>query len=96
MIRAVTGFSRRHPLAVIGLWVVLVVAGFTAGNGVFARLTATVGTVPGSESDKAATLAAGKGLVRPEINAILSGPRTTDPRYRSQINSALRDIRAIP
>jgi putative drug exporter of the RND superfamily len=58
MLRAVTGWSIRRPMVTVALWLVLVVAGFTAGAGVFGRLVSDVGAVPGSESDRAWSLRA--------------------------------------
>ncbi|MEE3918882.1 hypothetical protein V2I01_12080 [Micromonospora sp. BRA006-A] len=53
MIRAVTRFARRRPAVVLVIWLVIAAAGFTVGNGVFARMTTSVGAIAGSESQQA-------------------------------------------
>ena len=45
-------FAARRPAIVIVVWLGLLVTGFGVGGGVFERLVADVGTVPGSESHR--------------------------------------------
>ncbi|MBU2665889.1 MMPL family transporter [Actinoplanes bogorensis] len=95
MIRAVTRFARRRPAFVLVIWLVIAAAGFTVGNGVFARMTTTVGAIPGSESQQGAKAIGDAKLSPPVINAVVSGPSTTDPAFKSAVTGAVTDLKAI-
>ncbi len=95
MIRAVTRFARRRPAFVLVLWLVIAAAGFTVGNGVFARMTSTVGAIPGSESQQGAQVIGDAKLSPPVINAVVSGASTTDPAFRTAVSGAVTDLRGI-
>jgi RND superfamily putative drug exporter len=91
MPRPVTTAARRHPVLVIVAWLVIAGAGLAAGNGVFSRLTTAVGTVPGSESDRAAAVLDRSGLQPPAVMAVISGRVPA-----AQVPAAVRDILAMP
>src|SRR4051812_33182001 len=56
MFRFLTHLALRRPVLVIVFWVAVVGLGFGFGGGVFAKLTAQVATVPGSETERALEL----------------------------------------
>ncbi|GAA4258123.1 MMPL family transporter [Dactylosporangium darangshiense] len=56
MLRLLTHVALRRPVLVIVFWVAVVGLGFGFGGGVFAKLTAQVATVPGSENERALAL----------------------------------------
>ncbi len=95
MIRFVTGIGRRHPILTLVVWLLIAVAGFTIGNGVFARVTTTVGTVEGSQSQRGADQLADAKLSPPVLTAVLSGLSADDAALRTQVQAAIADIRAI-
>ena len=96
MIRALTGVSARRPWAVVALWLVVVGAGFGIGTGVFGRLVPDVGTVPGSESYKAAQRLE-EAAPRPEtLNAVITGRPANDPELRRQVAAAVAATRTVP
>ena len=85
MIVLLTRWSIRRPVAVVLLWLAAVAACFAVGIGVFDRLVSDVGTVPGSESDRAQTLIAGAGPRPITLTAIVYGGP-----------APIADLRAIP
>ncbi|MCT2277409.1 MMPL family transporter [Micromonospora chalcea] len=95
MIRAVTRFARRRPAVVLVIWLVIAAAGFTVGNGVFARMTTSVGAIAGSESQQGAQALGDAKLAPPVINAVISGGSVTDPAFRTKVSAALTELRAI-
>jgi len=96
MIRALTGVSARRPWAVVALWLVVVGAGFGIGTGVFGRLVPDVGTVPGSESYKAAQRLE-EAAPRPEtLNAVITGKPANDPELRREVAAAVAATRTVP
>ncbi|GFJ86741.1 MMPL family transporter [Phytohabitans rumicis] len=96
MIRFITGAGRRHPIAVLVVWLLITVAGFTLGNAVFARMTTTVGTVPGSEAQRGAEALGDAKLAPPVITAVVSGPPASTPAFRTAVEAAVTDLRVIP
>ncbi|MGW5417732.1 MMPL family transporter [Actinomadura geliboluensis] len=96
MIRHVSGAARRHPVIVIVLWLAVTAVAFTAGNGVFTRLTTTVGTTPGSQSDRTAARLDRAGLNPPSLTAVVSGRPAGDPGFRRSVQRALTEIRGHP
>ncbi|MBC6462560.1 MMPL family transporter [Actinomadura sp. HBU206391] len=96
MIRTISGFAARRPLFVIVAWLAIVGAGFGIGGGVFERLVSDVGTVPGSESGRAADRLAA-AAPRPEtLTAVISGRPAADPALRQSVASAIGAARAVP
>ncbi|MGA4686988.1 MMPL family transporter [Micromonospora sp. AB353] len=95
MIRAVTRFARRRPAVVLVIWLVIAAAGFTVGNGVFARMTTSVGAIAGSESQQGAQALGDAKLAPPVINAVISGGSVTDPAFRTKVSAALTELRAV-
>ncbi|MBW6436426.1 MMPL family transporter [Actinoplanes hulinensis] len=95
MIRAITRSARRHPAVVLVVWLVIAAAGFTVGNGVFARMTTTVGAIAGSESQQGAEAMGDAKLAPPVINAVVSGDSTDDPAFRTAVSTAVSDLRGI-
>lgn len=84
-------FVVRRPVVVIMLWVAVVGAGFTTGIGVFERLVADVGRVPGSESARAEDRIDAAGPDHESLSAVITGPAT-----RSSVDDAVADLRIIP
>jgi RND superfamily putative drug exporter len=96
MVNTISGFAARRPFVVIIVWLAIVVAGFGVGGGVFERLVPDVGTVPGSESARAADRF-GYAAPRPEtITAVISGRPVADPALRQSVASAITAARAVP
>ncbi|XVQ08221.1 MMPL family transporter [Spirillospora sp. CA-255316] len=96
MIRTVSAFAVRRPWVVIVLWLAVVGAGFGIGAGVFGRLVADVGTVPGSESGRAEQRIE-RLAPRPEsLTAVISGRPANDPRLNREVAAALAGVRAVP
>lgn len=96
MLRAITSFCIRRPLLVVVLWLALVGAGFTLGSQVFERLVGDVGTVVGSESDRAEDLLA-QATPEPEtLSALVTGVAATDPALRAAVESASAEVRKMP
>jgi RND superfamily putative drug exporter len=96
MLRFVTGFAIRRPVVVIALWVAIVGAGLTTGIGVFERLVADVGTVPGSESDHARDRLNDAASPPPALTAVISGRPVDDPALLSSVDDAIADLRGRP
>ncbi|MCW2858461.1 MAG: putative rane protein [Actinoallomurus sp.] len=93
---AIPRFAVRRPFVVIAAWLVLVGVGFGIGTGVFGRLVSDIGTVPGSESARAASRLE-KAAPRPEtLTAVVSGRPADDPALRRSVASALGRARAVP
>ncbi|WP_436770768.1 MMPL family transporter [Yinghuangia sp. YIM S09857] len=87
----------------VALWLVVSVGGFALGSAVFGRLTTSVGTAPGSESDRAADALAriGSGSQGTSgggetITAVIGGRATDDPEFAAQVRSAADRVRALP
>jgi putative drug exporter of the RND superfamily len=93
---AIPRFAVRRPFVVIAAWLVLVGVGFGVGTGVFGRLVSDIGTVPGSESARAASRLE-KASPRPEtLTAVVSGRPAGDPALLRSVASALGRARAVP
>ena len=95
MLRFVTTAARRHPVLVVLAWLLITGAGFAVGNGVFARLTTTVGTVPGSDSARGTAQLKSSNLNPPSLTGVVSGRPITDPSLRAEVKAAVQDIGAI-
>jgi RND superfamily putative drug exporter len=96
MIRTIAGFAVRRPLVVSVLWLAVVGAGFGIGTGVFGELVGDVGTVPGSESDRAQERLDDQAP-RPEtLTAVISGRPADDPALRESVAAAVAQVRAQP
>jgi RND superfamily putative drug exporter len=96
MIRIISGFAIRRPLAVVALWVAIVAVGFGIGTGVFERLVPETGTVPGSESQHAAQRLNGTAAGAERLTAVISGRPATDPSLLDSVSAAIAEIRAMP
>lgn len=96
MLRTITNFCLRRPLLVVVLWVALVAAGFTLGGQVFDRLVGDVGTVVGSESDRAQELMKAATPEPETLTVLVTGVATTDPAVRAAVESASAEVRAMP
>jgi RND superfamily putative drug exporter len=78
------------------IWLAVMGAGFGVGGGVFERLVSEVGTVPGSESARAADRLV-DAAPRPEtITAVISGRPVGDPALRQSVAAAVGAVRAVP
>ncbi|GAA2113822.1 MMPL family transporter [Actinomadura alba] len=96
MIRTISGFAARRPFVVIVAWLTIVGVGFGIGGGVFDRLVPDVGTVPGSESGRAADRLA-DAAPRPEtLTAVVAGRPATDPALWQSVTAAIEKTRAVP
>lgn len=62
----------------------------------FARVTTTVGTVAGSDSQRGAEELVDAGLTPPAVTAVLSGRSVDDPALRREVEAARTDILTIP
>ncbi|GFJ89129.1 MMPL family transporter [Phytohabitans rumicis] len=89
MLTSVTGFAIRRPRLVIAAWVLVLVAGFGIGVGVFGRLTGDISAGSGSESARADARLGGVAE-DPAITAVVEGGS------RSAVDAAVTDIRALP
>jgi RND superfamily putative drug exporter len=81
---------------VILLWLTLVGVGFTTGTRVFDRLVSDVGTVPGSQSERAAALVSEASPEPPSVTAVILGPPDTDTALRATVATAVADVRTLP
>jgi RND superfamily putative drug exporter len=89
MFRLLTHVALRRPVLVIVFWVAVVGLGFGLGGGVFAKLTAQVATVPGSENERALDLrAAAAGPQGAELTVMATGGTDLGP--------ALAQARGMP
>ncbi|GAA4083810.1 MMPL family transporter [Actinomadura miaoliensis] len=96
MLRRISGFSARRPWLVVVLWLAVVGAGFGVGGRVFGALVGDVGSVPGSESGRAARWL-DDNAPRPErITAIVAGRPVSDPALRREVDAAIGAVRAVP
>ncbi|HZM84225.1 MAG TPA: MMPL family transporter [Candidatus Limnocylindrales bacterium] len=95
MLRVVTGWSIRRPRTVLVLWLIAVAVMGSAGFGIFERLVSDVGTVPGSESERAWALMSRAEPSPPALTAVIQGP-ATDPSVLAQANAAVADLRRLP
>ncbi|TDD89265.1 MMPL family transporter [Actinomadura rubrisoli] len=96
MISAISRFTARRPLIVVGVWLAIVGAGFGIGGGVFGRLVSDVGRVPGSESGRAADRLDEVAPRAETLTAVISGRAAGDPELRRSVASATRKARAVP
>lgn len=96
MFAAIPGWSIRRPVPVVVLWLVAVVLAFTTGIGVFGRLVSDVGAVPGSESDRAATLSSRAEPESVSITAVVQGQRAAGPTIQIATDAAVADLRRMP
>ncbi|MGI5239641.1 MMPL family transporter [Dactylosporangium sp. CA-139066] len=86
MFRVLTHVALRRPVLVIVFWVAVVGLGFGFGGGVFAKLTAQVATVPGSENERALALRdAAAGPQGAHLTVVGTG-----------LDGVLQDARAMP
>jgi len=96
MIRTISGFAIRRPVVVVVLWIAVVAAGFGVGVGVFERLVPEVGTVPGSESQRAEQRLEDTAAGAETLTAVISGRPASDPSLRASVAAAIADVRAMP
>lgn len=92
---------RRRAWFAVVLWVVVSLGGFALGSAVFGRLTTTVGTAPGSESDRVADSLArsdapADGAGGAAITAVVSGRDAADPAFAADVRAAADRVRALP
>ncbi|MDP9797221.1 RND superfamily putative drug exporter [Catenuloplanes nepalensis] len=73
MLRILSGAAVRRPVLTIMLWAAVLAAGVGAGAGLFSRLTAEVGTVPGSESAVVRERLDAENPVPESITAVVDG-----------------------
>ena len=96
MTSSLARFSVRRPVIVLVIWLAVVGVGFTVGTGVFGRLVATVGQVPGSESDQARELREASAPEPARLTAVVAGVDASDPAVRAAVDRAGADVRAMP
>lgn len=85
----------------VALWLVVAVGGFALGSAVFGRLTTSVGTAPGSESDRAgdalARVASAPGTGGGEtITAVIGGRPVDDADFAADVRAATDRVRTLP
>ena len=81
---------------VIALWTAIVAVGLGIGTGVFDRLVAEVGTVPGSESQRAEDRLADTPAGAEKLTAVISGRPASDPGLRASVADAVAAVRQVP
>ncbi|MFC0530137.1 MMPL family transporter [Phytohabitans kaempferiae] len=91
-----TGFAIRRPRLVVVAWLLVLVAGFGIGIGVFERLTGDINSGSGTESARADDRLAATGPEQPTLTAIVHGKPADDPAVQAEVDGAIADIRAIP
>ncbi len=91
-----TRWCLSHRRLVIGLWLVALLAGAATAPLLFGRLSSTVGHVPGSESDRAATLVGRIAPTGDQIVGILDGRDADSPALRADVATAERRISVLP
>ncbi len=96
MLAAVTALCVRRPVVIVVLWLALVGVGFSTGLGVFDRLVSDVGTVPGSQSERAESLMRDASPEPPLVTAVIQGRPATDAALRSAVDAAVADLRRLP
>jgi len=96
MLTSVTGFAIRRPRLVLVTWVLVLVAGFGIGIGIFGRLTADIGSGSGTESARGNDRIAATAPEQPTLTAVVHGAPADDPTVRSQVDAAIADVRALP
>ncbi|MGN9907214.1 MMPL family transporter [Phytohabitans sp. LJ34] len=96
MLTSVTGFAIRRPRIVLAAWILVLVAGFGIGVGVFGRLTGEISSGSGTESARGHDRIAAAGPERSAITAVVHGKPAGDPTVRSQLDAAIADVRTIP
>ena len=96
MIRTISGFAIRRPIAVVVIWAAITTAGFGIGIGVFERLESDVGTVPGSESDNTQQRMEDAAPNPETLTAVISGRPTDDPALQASVADAIAATRELP
>jgi len=87
--------ATRRPLTVMLVWLLMLLIGFGLGTGVFGRLVDSVPDVPGTESDRAAAYLDRVDKSGESITAVVAGTSVADPGLRSQVGSAVADLRTV-
>ncbi|MET7400951.1 MMPL family transporter [Dactylosporangium sp. NPDC005572] len=88
MFRVLTQLAVRRPVLVIVFWVAVVGVGLGFGTGVFAKLTANVATVPGSENERAIELRDGAAGPQPQHLTVVA--------VGADLTAALADAAGLP
>jgi len=83
-------------MVVVVLWLAVVGAGFGVGIGVFERLVPEVGTVPGSESQRAEQRLEDTAAGAETLTAVISGRPASDPALRADVAAAVAAVREVP
>ncbi|GIG87060.1 MMPL family transporter [Plantactinospora endophytica] len=96
MLGLITGYAIRRPVVVLLLWLVVLVGGIGVGVGVFERLVADVGGVPGSESDVGVERLAEAPPEPVRLTAVITGVPATDPAVRASADAAVAEVRTMP
>lgn len=95
MLATISRAATRRPLTVILVWLLMLLIGFGLGTGVFGRLVDSVPDVPGTESDRAAAYLDRVDKSGESITAVVAGASVSDPGLRSQVGSAVADLRTV-
>ncbi|MGW0823242.1 MMPL family transporter [Streptomyces sp. NPDC002845] len=95
MLETIARTATRRPLTVIFVWLLMLVIGFGLGTGVFGRLVDSVADVPGTESERAAQYLDDTDPAGESITAVVAGAAVSDPGLRSQVETAVADVREI-
>jgi RND superfamily putative drug exporter len=85
----------RHRWIVLAGWAVVLIAGLAATPTLFGRLTSEVGTVDGSESQRAAQDLSRAHRTGEEIFAVADGRRADDPGLRASVDRVAGEIGAL-
>jgi RND superfamily putative drug exporter len=92
MLTRITGVAIRRPVLIIVMWVAVVIVGYGIGTGVFGKLTSEVGSVPGSPSNRAASLIDSASTDGDRLTALVTGRSAADPA----LIKAIADVKAMP
>jgi RND superfamily putative drug exporter len=86
----------RHRRAVIATWVLFLVVGFACAPALFGRLESEVGTVDGTESQRASELLWRAAPSGEEIYAIADDVDVSDPELRAAVDRVAHTVAALP
>lgn len=96
MIRALGRSSARHPWLTCVTWLLLVLVGFALSGQVTARMNGTGLNVSGSESNTVNNLLNTADHSGDSITAVVGGTDVTAAAVRTQVESAVAAVRAMP
>ena len=88
--------ATRRPLVVALSWLILILVGFAVGGQVTSRFQGTGTNVVSSESYRAGQFLSSHDPSGDRITALIGGTDVSSPTIRTQVLSAVADVRRIP